>query len=114
MSRCFNKNVLKTIASEWEKKQCLHYDILMEMHLTQNILKETDTKYLKNPGYIQHFSVDPFGVHMFTETRINILVQQNEKKNPVPLTTQWKNVFSISLFILYSLYWVLYVKTFIY
>lgn len=80
MSRCFNKNVLKTIASEWEKKQCLHYDILMEMHLTQNILKETDTKYLKNPGYIQHFSVDPFGVHMFTETRINILVQQNEKK----------------------------------
>ena len=43
-------------------------------------MKECDVKFLKMPGYIQHFQVDPFGVHMDTETGIGIVVQHLRKK----------------------------------
>lgn len=85
MTKCLNRNVLEVIGSEVRRKQCLHNDILMEMHLTQTILKETDPKYLRIPGYIQHLSFDPIGVHMYTEMGISILVEHLRTKSPVTL-----------------------------
>ena len=43
-------------------------------------MKECDSKFHKMPGYIQHFQVDPFGVHMYTETGVSIVVQHLKKK----------------------------------
>ncbi|KAG9260553.1 hypothetical protein AMEX_G256 [Astyanax mexicanus] len=57
----------------------------MEIHLTQTIMKECDTKFYKMPGYIQHYQVNPFGVHMYSETGISILVQHLRRKDPVTL-----------------------------
>ena len=48
-------------------------------------MKECDPKFHKMPGYIQHFQVDPFGVHMYTETGISIVVQHLRKKTPLTL-----------------------------
>jgi len=59
--------------------------MLIEMYLTQNIMKECDTKFHKMPRYIQHFQVDPFGVHMYTETGVSIVVQHLRKKTPLAL-----------------------------
>ena len=53
----------------------------MEMYLTQNIMKECDSNFHKMPGYIQHLQVDPFGVHMYTETGISIVVQHLRTNN---------------------------------
>lgn len=37
------------------------------------------------PGYIQHLQLDPFGIHMYTETGLNILVQHLRKRIPLTL-----------------------------
>ncbi|KAF0039273.1 hypothetical protein F2P81_007508 [Scophthalmus maximus] len=83
VTRSLNKNVLKVISSEVTKGKRIHDNIFMEMYLTQNIMKECDQKFHKMPGYIQHFQVDPFGVHMYTETGISILVPHLRKKTPL-------------------------------
>lgn len=57
----------------------------MEMYLTQNIMKQGDFKFHKMPGYVQHFQVDPFGVHMHFETGISIVVQYLRRKTPLTL-----------------------------
>jgi len=80
-----NKKVLKVIGSELRKSKRIHDDMLIEMYLTQNIMKECDTKFHNMPGYIQHFQVDPFGVHMYTETGVSIVVQHLRKKTPLAL-----------------------------
>lgn len=59
--------------------------MFIEMYLTQNIMKECDIKFHKMPGHIQHFQVDPFGVHMYTETGVSIVVQHLRKKTPLTL-----------------------------
>lgn len=51
------------ISSEFRKSKRIHDDMFMEMYITQNIMKECDTKFHKVPGYIQNFQVDPFSVH---------------------------------------------------
>lgn len=63
----------------------IHDDVLMEMYLTQNTMKECDTRFHRMPGYVQHFQIDPFGVHMYTETGLSIIVQHLRKKTPVAL-----------------------------
>ncbi len=85
ITRSLNKNVLKMISSEVQKSNRIHADVLMEMYLTQSIMKECDFQFNKMPGYIQHFQVDPFGVHMYTETGISIVVQHLRKKTPLTL-----------------------------
>jgi len=85
ITRSLNKNVLKVISSEVRKGKRIHDDVFMEMHLTQNIMKECDAEFHKMPGYIQHFQVDPFGVHMYTETGIGIVVQHLRQKTPLTL-----------------------------
>ena len=58
ITRSLNKNVLKVISSEFSKEKRIHDDVFMEMYLTQNIMKEYDSKFHKMSGYIQHFQVD--------------------------------------------------------
>ncbi len=85
ITRSLNRNVLKMISSEVQKSNRIHADVFMEMYLTQSIMKECDFQFNKMPGYIQHFQVDPFGVHMYTETGISIVVQHLRKKTPLTL-----------------------------
>lgn len=85
MSECLNKDVLKAISYEMRKKEYIHPDILKEIYLMQTILKECDTKYFSIPGYIQHFTVDPFMVHMYSELGMSILVHHLRSRLPVSL-----------------------------
>lgn len=75
MTECLSKNVLKVIGSEMRRKESVHKDVLMEVYLMQTILKECDSKYFKIPGYIQHCSMNPFIVHLYTELGISILAE---------------------------------------
>ena len=87
ISRSLNKNVLKVIKSELSQRTRMHDDVFMELYLTQNILRECDTGFQKISGYIQLLQVDPFCIHMYTETGINILVQHLRDKKPrTPVT----------------------------
>lgn len=85
MTECLNKDVLKVISYETRKKEYTHPDILKEIHLIQTILQECDTKYFTIPGYIQHFTVNPFMVHMYSELGISILVHHLRSRLPVSL-----------------------------
>lgn len=82
ITRSLSKDILKVISSEVKEQSHLHSDILMEMYMTQNIMRECDNKFYRMPGYIQHL---PFGVHLYTETGISILVQHLRRKAPVSL-----------------------------
>lgn len=85
LTRSLNRDILKVISSEVKKAASLHDNVLLEMHLTQRIMKECDTSYRHLPGYIQNFQVDPFSCHMYTEKGISILVTHMRKKSPVTL-----------------------------
>jgi len=85
LTRSLNRDILKVISSEVKKAASLHDNVLLEMHLTQRIMKECDTNYRHLPGYIQNFQVDPFSCHMYTEKGISILVTHMRKKSPVTL-----------------------------
>lgn len=85
VTRSLNRDILKVISSEVKKAASLHDNVLLEMHLTQKIMKECDTSYRHLPGYIQNYQVDPFSCHMYTEKGISILVTHMRKKSPVTL-----------------------------
>ncbi|XP_057186027.1 uncharacterized protein LOC130551974 isoform X2 [Triplophysa rosa] len=85
MSECLNKDVLKVISYEMRKKEYIHPDILKEISLMQTILKECDAKYFTLPGYVQHFTVNPFMVHMYSELGISILVHHLRTRVPLSL-----------------------------
>ncbi|KAK9961941.1 hypothetical protein ABG768_007335 [Culter alburnus] len=84
ITRSLNKNILKVVSSEIQKSCRLHDDVILELMLTQKIMKDTDMSYKFCPGYVQHLQVDPFGVHLYTETGMVILVQ-HLRKGPVTL-----------------------------
>ncbi len=48
-------------------------------------MRDTDQSYRFCPGYVQHLQVDPFGVHLYTETGLVILLQHLRKGRPVTL-----------------------------
>ena len=52
----------------------LHNDVLLELMLTQNIMKECSDN-VSSGGHVQHLQMDPFGVHMYMDAGINILVE---------------------------------------
>lgn len=85
ITKSLNKNVLKVISSEIHKSCRLHDDVILELMLTQKIKKDTDLSYRFWPGYSQHLQVDLFGVHLYTETGLGILVQHLRKRHPVTL-----------------------------
>ena len=54
--------------------------------LTQNIMKELGSSTnITNGGYIQHLQVDPFGLHMYTDASVRILIEHLKRKEPVTL-----------------------------
>lgn len=61
----------------------VHENVLMEMHSTQHVIKECDTNSYDLPGYIQHFQINPFGAHLYTEEGISILVHYLRGKKSV-------------------------------
>ncbi len=85
ITHSLNKNILKVISHEIKKSIQLHDNILLETQLTQSIIRECDTASYCTPGYVQHFQVDPFGAHLYTETGISILVNKLKQKSPVAL-----------------------------
>ncbi|XP_059386114.1 uncharacterized protein LOC132120908 [Carassius carassius] len=85
ISRSLSRNILKIISSEVRKSCRLHDDVILELMLTQKIIRDTDQSYKFCPGYVQHLQVDPFGVHLYTETGLVIFIQHLRKGCPVTL-----------------------------
>lgn len=65
ISQSLTKDVLRVISSELKKSTRLHDDIILELMLTQKIIKECATSDCpETAGYLQHLQVDPFAVHL--------------------------------------------------
>ncbi|XP_051722783.1 uncharacterized protein LOC127497967 [Ctenopharyngodon idella] len=85
ITHSLNRNILKVISHEIKKTMQQHDNILLETQLTQSIIRQCDTASYLTPGYVQHFQVDPFGAHLYTETGIGILVNNLRDRSPVTL-----------------------------
>ena len=85
LTQALNRDILKTIGYEVRKAAHLHHDVLMEVYMTQQIMKECDTSFIHLSGYIQSFQVDPFCVHMYTEKGIGILLAHLRQKKKLHL-----------------------------
>lgn len=85
ITESLNRDVLKVISSEVNKSTQLHDDVILELILTQRIIRECDSHYQNWPGYIQHLQIDPFAVHMYTEQGLSILVSHLQGKKPICL-----------------------------
>lgn len=86
ISRCLTKDVLRVISSEVKKSTRLHDDIIMELVLTQKIMRECATSEgAETAGYLQQLQVDPFVVHMYTQCGLHILAQHLKKRKTVTL-----------------------------
>lgn len=85
LSHALTKEVIKAVSAEVKRSTWLHHDIVMGLILMQEILKETDMKFTFCPGYIQHLQVDPFGVHLYTETGLIILLEHLRKNGQITL-----------------------------
>lgn len=81
-SHALTKDVIKAVSVKMRKSTRLHDDVVMELILIQQILKENESKFKFCPGYIQHLQIDPFGVHLYTETGLVILLEQKIQKPP--------------------------------
>ena len=82
-TRSLTKDVLKTISSEVKKSARLHDDVMLELMLTQKVIKESSS-HASSKGYLQRLQIDPFAVHLQTDTGINILAQ-HLKQTPTAL-----------------------------
>ena len=47
---------------------------MLELMLTQKVIKESSS-HASSKGYLQHLQIDPFAVHLHTDTGINILAE---------------------------------------
>lgn len=83
MTECLSEKVLNVI--RWEIRKQEYINTMKEISLMQTIFKDIDEKYFKIPGYIQHFSVNQFIVHLYSELGISILVHHLRSKSPVSL-----------------------------
>lgn len=85
LTRCLNREILKTISYEVRKTLRQHDNSVLEVLLTQKIIRECDTAFINFPGYIQHFLADPFATHMYSDTGVGILIGHMRRKKPVKL-----------------------------
>ena len=85
LSHSLSKDILKAVSAELNKSTRLHDDMLMELIITQQIMRESDTDFVLCPGYIQHLQVDPFGVHLYTEKGIALTVEHLRQSSQVTL-----------------------------
>lgn len=74
ITRGLIKDVLKKISSEVKKSSRLHDDMMLELMLTQKVIKESSS-HASSKGYLQHLQTDPFGVVLHTDTGIKILAE---------------------------------------
>ena len=82
LSRSLSKNILKEIATELKKSKQLHDNVVLELTLTQDIIRECDSSHVNMPGYIQVLQINPFAAPLSTEVGVSILVNhlRREKK----------------------------------
>ncbi|XP_041919014.1 olfactory receptor 2C3-like [Alosa sapidissima] len=83
ITRSLTRDILKVISSEVRQQGRFHSDYLVELSLTQQVLRDADTGYKHILGYIQHLQIDPLGVHLYSETGLQILaahLQENQEK----------------------------------
>ena len=85
LTKSLNKNIFRVIAAEVQKSRKLHDNVLLEMQLMQDIMKECDSSYYIIPGYVHHLQVNSLGIHLYTETALSILVHHLRMKKPVSL-----------------------------
>lgn len=75
MTSCLDENFLKSNKIRGK----------IDVHITQTTLRHCDTMYYRIPVYVQNFSMDPFGIHLFIKMAISILVEHLRNKSPVTL-----------------------------
>ncbi|KAK0134976.1 120 protein in NOF-FB transposable element [Merluccius polli] len=85
LTRCLNRGILNAISCEVRKSLTFHDNVVLEVLLTQKIMRECNTTFVNFSGYIQHFQADPFATHMYSETGVGILVGHMRRKKPVKL-----------------------------
>ena len=83
VTRSLTKDVIKKISSEVKKSARLHDDVMLELMLTQKVIKESRS-HASSKGYLQRLQIDPFAVHLHTVTGINILAE-HLKQTPTAL-----------------------------
>ena len=83
--RRLNRGILNAISCEVRKSLNFHNNVVLEVLLTQNIMRECDQNFVNIPGYIQNFPANPFATHMYSETDVGILVAHMRRKKPVKL-----------------------------
>ena len=84
ITRSMTKDVLKKISSEVKKSSRLHNDVMLELMLTQKVIRESSS-HASFKGYLQHLQIDPFGLHLYTQGGLNILAEHLKKPSPVTL-----------------------------
>ena len=84
LSRSLSKEVLKNINSEVNHSTQLQDNVLFELIMAQNIMKECDT-FTFCPGYIQHIQIDHFAVHLFTKVCLEITAYHLKTRKPITL-----------------------------
>ena len=68
-------DVLKKVSSEGRRAEDLHRDPLLELIVERNIYKDEDDESHEILGYIQHLSIFPFTVQLFTEKQIDLCIE---------------------------------------
>ncbi|XP_016520960.1 uncharacterized protein LOC107834332 [Poecilia formosa] len=84
ITKSLTKDVLRKISSELKKSTRLHDDIILELVLTQKLIKETSINS-NSKGYFQQLHIDPFAVHLQTDTGLQILAHHLRNSSPVTL-----------------------------
>lgn len=79
------QKIFSVIGAEIRKSTKLHDDMMLELMLALKVLKECATTSATYSGYMQHLQVEPFGVHLYTEEGLKILVEHRRKRSPVTL-----------------------------
>ena len=86
ITRSLTKDVLKIISYEIRSVARLHNDQLLELMLTQRIIRESgrQTRHASSNGYLQLLQIDPFATHLYTDAGLQILAEH--LRGPMPTT----------------------------
>lgn len=78
------KDILKKISSEMRKSTRLYNDVLLELMLTQKVIKETCSQS-SSKGYFQLLQIDPLAVNLYTDTGVRSLAEHLKQSSYITL-----------------------------
>ncbi|KAG7518939.1 hypothetical protein JOB18_047736 [Solea senegalensis] len=84
ITRSLTKDILKKISSEVKKSARLHNDIMLELMLTQKVINASSL-HASSKGYLHHLQIDPFAIHLQTDTGTKILAEHLKQPSPISL-----------------------------